>query len=385
MTLSPVMVTILLAPPALTQSPPRTPSCIKVQFTVGGQPVPAGQCAHISDDGLTMPDLGVGLITTNGSTLSGSVSWRMTVAFDRKATSERTPFTDHTTATRSGTLPVNSIWKPYSDPNTTFTSDRLSVADGTNDVSFQGGNNVVAYWSLGSQSGQSDPYNFCIDGPPGNPSSSVVLGYSKSLTNFWAWAKMIHEESSFNQFCPAPSGTYLEVYVCQRQNIPNRWPMHTSDYGYGLAQLTNPNPLADAVWNWQYNLFAGVQILQQKYLDATLAWAGYVNAYNAYNSLGGVFVLTPEDVYCSWQPPVTPPVVPYWACYNLPAPAGAPAPNCIFSYLADGVSNHFFQDAITIARYNGSPDFMAWDGKRDIWVLSSAKHVPKVCQFPDTF
>lgn len=71
-----------------------------------------------------------------------------------------------------------------------------------------------------------------------------------------------------------------------------RYPVHSADNGYGVFQLTNPQPSRAQIWNWQENATGAYAILQVKEADAIR----YLNAHPGYTA----FQLKMET-YCRYN------------------------------------------------------------------------------------
>ncbi len=88
------------------------------------------------------------------------------------------------------------------------------------------------------------PFVFHIRGI--NPTASTVNTYIG--TSPWYLIPMVKQESATRQF---DSGTASST------DFEAKCPLKSDDNGWGLFQLTNPEPTVDQLWNWKANLDEG--------------------------------------------------------------------------------------------------------------------------------
>lgn len=83
-----------------------------------------------------------------------------------------------------------------------------------------------------------------------NPSRSDVLAYIGTLADAVGFDRIVDHETHMTHF----ESTGL--------------PKVAADMGFGIAQLTNPQPTYEQVWSWKRNIDAGVTLYQSKQRDA---------------------------------------------------------------------------------------------------------------------
>ena len=96
-----------------------------------------------------------------------------------------------------------------------------------------------------------------------NPTSRQLR---REIGSPWFFAQLVREESSCRQF--DSSGL----------------PVHSSDNGFGLTQLTNPPPTVAQVWDWQANIDESQSRLSGMETVATDFWTRQVSQWKMYNS-----------------------------------------------------------------------------------------------------
>jgi len=83
-----------------------------------------------------------------------------------------------------------------------------------------------------------------------NPSRQEVMEFLASQPNSTGFDRILDAESRMQHF------------------NANGEPIKTFDNGYGMAQLTNPAPSYEQVWNWKLNIAAGLALFAQKQASA---------------------------------------------------------------------------------------------------------------------
>jgi len=83
-----------------------------------------------------------------------------------------------------------------------------------------------------------------------NPTSAEVVQYLAMRANSAGFEKIIEHESKFVHF---KSGGE---------------PSKSFDNGYGMCQLTTPEPTFEQIWNWKLNADGGVSLFDQKRVSA---------------------------------------------------------------------------------------------------------------------
>ena len=84
-----------------------------------------------------------------------------------------------------------------------------------------------------------------------NPTRADVIQFLSQQPNSDGFERILDQESGMKHF------------------KPNGEPIKSRDNGYGMAQLTNPSPSYEQVWNWKLNIATGLKLFGSKRGDAT--------------------------------------------------------------------------------------------------------------------
>ncbi|MFT4247479.1 MAG: hypothetical protein QM581_05480 [Pseudomonas sp.] len=84
-----------------------------------------------------------------------------------------------------------------------------------------------------------------------NPEEQKVIELLGTIDDVKGFEKIIDKESSFKQFIAADGEPVLSF-----------------DGGYGLTQMTNPEPTYEQAWNWKENVKGGSSLYQEKQKSA---------------------------------------------------------------------------------------------------------------------
>jgi len=92
-----------------------------------------------------------------------------------------------------------------------------------------------------------DTFKRYIDIQGTNPTAAEVAAFVRTLENTEGLDKLLEQETRCKHFIDADGQ-----------------PIVAFDKGFGMAQLTNPPPSYDQVWNWKENIKAGAKLYQEK-------------------------------------------------------------------------------------------------------------------------
>ena len=181
------------------------------------------------------------------------------------------------------------------------------------------GGDVTVTWTITSPSQKNGQYTFKILGK--QPARSDIFNYIDSKTSLWYVKKIALQESQARQFRSDGFPLYSQAL----------------DNGYGIFQLTNPQPTYNQVWNWKANVDQGVVIINSK-RTAAINWMARQRS-QAQNQTGS----------------------------SVPVPNEQVGPNCFFS----DSSTITITDAVAIKQYNGASggNYCAWDNNMKQWVF----------------
>uniref|UniRef100_A0A914YA29 Uncharacterized protein n=1 Tax=Panagrolaimus superbus TaxID=310955 RepID=A0A914YA29_9BILA len=132
--------------------------------------------------------------------------------------------------------------------------------------------------------------------------------------------------------------------------------MYSFDYGYGIYQLTIPEPKCDDIWNWKHSVNTGITVIHQKIKIAS-DWMKRQRG-QAFNNTG----------------------------HAVPVPC-LKVKNCVFQESTSEV----IDDAVAIKAFNGAPlHYCAWNNAQKCWYFvvvdnNNRNYVESVCsQVPAT-
>jgi len=117
-----------------------------------------------------------------------------------------------------------------------------------------------------------------------NPTKEDVINYAKKYnTTYWFFTRIIRHETgesgtTANQFKP-PNSTVKgkEGYGPEWENDKG-CPNQGSPCGWGISQLDDPKPDAEALWNWKYNIDEGKNLLDKKIATIRNLYKSYLKA-----------------------------------------------------------------------------------------------------------
>jgi hypothetical protein len=78
-----------------------------------------------------------------------------------------------------------------------------------------------------------------------NPTREAILSFLSTIPNISNFEKIINQESHFKHFSNSDGE-----------------PLVSGDRGYGLVQMTNPEPSYEQTWNWKENIKAGTKLFK---------------------------------------------------------------------------------------------------------------------------
>uniref|UniRef100_A0A914PMU7 Uncharacterized protein n=1 Tax=Panagrolaimus davidi TaxID=227884 RepID=A0A914PMU7_9BILA len=172
-----------------------------------------------------------------------------------------------------------------------------------------------------------------------NPSRSAVQNYISSQSPPWYSVYIAQWESRYIQF-----------------DTSTKLPMHSFDFGYGLYQLTVPEPKCDDLWNWKFSVDTGITVIYQKVSIAS-DWMIRQRG-QAFNDTG----------------------------HAVPIPCHK-VQNCVFQ---EG-TNEVIDDAVAIKAFNGATHhYCAWNNAQKCWYFvekadNQNDYVKDVCgELPST-
>ena len=201
----------------------------------------------------------------------------------------------------------------FSSPPITGTSDENNDFDITAALRNRiYGGDVSATWSIrasSTTSAQSGEIKFKILGR--QPDQSAIMAYINSQNAPWFAMPVARVESyGGTQFARDGSG----------------YPLTAADNGYGIYQLTNPQPVYEQLFGWKHNVDEGIRRLRSKQNIAN-AWMGRQRA-QANN------ILVPDEA----------------------------VGNCLFT-------DSNITDAVALKAYNGASlgHYCAWDNVNRVW------------------